>query len=281
MDCSIKFFGQMNVFEKTIKKLINEGAEAEMIALAKENKRQYIIQGMKKALFEKGYSIIVEDIAQFLDIDEKQVRANIVPQLDYITAPEGAAEFFIPEENTQMTFLEMRIKKWKRLFINKDSFENFLERHLVLYCPYTSICWNDEMGQYIATGQGETPLPYRKEITPSLIRKCNIADIIRNIKIADLVRKTKNDITKARMLGLISVERLKEEEEIVANMHKNNAITVQVHNQEIKKYIEKTPHYRFHLYKNEEDHYKPQYHHGNVDKVTEEYIKPTVLYWFL
>lgn len=279
MDRSLKFFDELNVFEKKIKKITQQNYQnTDLLTEALLEKSQYIMKKMTQAIHSEGYHLIVEDIARFLDLDEKQVRANIIPYLDYIRVPEGAADFFTIEQQQEMSFLEMRIKKWKRLFIQRESFDSFLERHLVLYCPYTEIQWSEKEMRHVAIGKGETALPYSHKLNVRLVRKCNIASIIRESKINDLIRKTKNDITHAKMLGLISSDRLKAEMAYLSEC--KDTLDVPVHNQEIKNYIEKHLHYKLHLYKEEEDKFKPLY--TTQKKVDDEVrIKPTVLYWFI
>lgn len=278
MNKSNDFFGLLSDFEKQLKDLAKDKIHnAEAISLLQERKQHYIIESMKKALTEKDYMLLVDDVAKFLDIDEKQVRFNIIPHVDYIIAPEGSAAFFSIEENKNMTFLEMRIKKWKRIFISQKSLEAFLTRHLVIYCPYTKIRWDENQNQYVAEREEEMPLAYREGMALQLTRKSRISAIVKEKKTNDLIRKTKNDITHARMLGLISAERLKVEMEHLARM--KEFIDVPVHNQEIMSYIKKTTNYRLHLYKNEEDKEKP--HYSTKKKESDEVcIKPTVLYYF-
>ncbi|MGL4798043.1 MAG: hypothetical protein ACRCWY_01415, partial [Cellulosilyticaceae bacterium] len=262
---------------KKLKDIIKTNKDPKDLAVATEEKRQYILKGMKDAIITEGYTLIVEDIATFLDIDEKQVRANIIPKLEYIRAPEGAADFFDVSYTPHMSFLEMRIKKWKRLFIQKESFEAFLKAYVMMYVPYTNICWHEKKGRYEKVGAGEVAIPYPDGIRPTFVRKCNIAPIIEARKTEDFIRKTKNDITYARQLGLISSERLQEEMAYLSNCKPH--MFVQVHNQEIKNYVEKTPCYKFHLYKDLEDKEKSLYTTKPKDPL-EQRVKPTVLYWF-
>lgn len=280
MDRSSEFFGELEEYNKIIKDLIGqEEVDEEALWQAQENKRRYIVSGMDRALFKEGYSLLVEDVAKFLDIDEKQVRGNIIPHVDHIMAPEGSADFFNIEDTPQMKFLDMRIKRWKRLFIKADSFQDFLEKHLVIYCPYTKLTWSEEQQRLVADGEGETPIPYPRGMEAKLVKKSNISSIIRQRKIADLVRKTKNDITHARLLDQITAERLKDEMEYLSEA--SRTLDVTVHTQEVLVYIKKTNHYRLHLYKEEGDKNKPLY--CTTRKKTEdvEWVKPTVLYWFL
>ncbi|MGL4736868.1 MAG: hypothetical protein ACRCW2_05370 [Cellulosilyticaceae bacterium] len=279
MNKSPDFFSQLETFEKQIKALSKDKkVNTEAIETLQDSKQQYILKGMEKAIYEEDYTLLVDDLAKFLDIDEKQVRFNIIPYVDYVIAPEGSAAFFSIEANKQMTFLEMRIKKWKRLFISEKSFKAFLTRHLVIYCPYTNIKWCEVQNQFISNGEGEKPIAYTEGMPLELTRKSRIAALVRSKKHSDLIRKTKNDITHARMLGLISAERLKEEMEYLACMR--DTVDVPVHNQEIKAYIKKTTHYRLHLYKEESDKQKP--HYSTKKKENDQVcIKPTVLYWFV
>lgn len=274
----MKFFGKLEIIEKELKTTTKQTNNTSHSSEVTKKKQQYILEGMQQALIIEKYTLIIEDIANFLDIDEKQVRANILPYLDYVRVPEGAADFFTIENTSTMSFLEMRIKKWKRIFIHQPSFESFLLNHLVMYCPYTNIRWSDKNGKYIPVSLGETPVPYNPNFNATFTRKCNISHVIRARKISDLIRKTKNDITHARMLGLISPERLQHELEILSE--RSYKLDVPVHNQEIKNYIAKTPCYRFHLYKSEEDKTKPLYTTAKKED-TSVTIKPTVLYWFI
>ena len=176
-----------------------------------------------------------------------------------------------------MSFLEMRIKRWKRLFIHKGSFDKFLETHLMLFVPYTKLKWHEGFKKYVSAGGDEYGVPYQTCLKPKLVRKCNIAERIEKRKVEEFIRKTKNDITHARMQGLISSQRLLEEMEALSLQ--KDWLTVPVHNQEIKKYIEKTAGYRLQLYKDVEDKARPLYKAKKTEE-DEKRIKPTVLYWF-
>ena len=110
-----------------------------------------------------------------------------------------------------------------------------------------------------------------------MIPKLKTTGRIGKTKVEGINPNNKKDITHARMQGLISSQRLLEEMEALSLQ--KDWLTVPVHNQEIKKYIEKTAGYRLQLYKDVEDKARPLYKAKKTEE-DEKRIKPTVLYWF-
>lgn len=264
MDLSSSLFKDLSKYDEAVKRNKRVAYNKEDIQIAKKQRLTYLIQTIHHAIYEQGFSLIVDDIAAYLNVDEKYVRLNILPHLNYIVLPSGASEAFTPEKNPSMSFVELRIKKWKKVFIEAASFIEFLESHLFLCVPYSTITFDPSKGQYSHVETTEYELPYSKVLHThlSLTRKCNIAEKVESKKREEFKRKTRNDITHAKQLGLIDSERLKKE--MLYLVEQCEKIPMPVHNQEIAKYIEKKKHYRFHLYKN-----------MDIDK------RPTVLYWFL
>ena len=90
-DQSQTYFPKEKSLKEHIQHLEKMGLKDEEIKAAYEDaviqRQEIVIKGMAKAMEEDGYNILVEDIARFLDIDEKHVRFNIIPYVDYIVAP--------------------------------------------------------------------------------------------------------------------------------------------------------------------------------------------------
>lgn len=229
-------------------------------------RQKAVIKGMASAVEDEGYTLLVEDIAKFLDIDEKHVRFNVIPEVDYIVAPQGAVEYFTLENRSDMYFLDMQVQKWKRIFINEASFYKYLQEYLYICCPYSKISWNEQLKKYELLAEEYIEIPYTKELVASLIRSCNIAYIIKERKREELFKRTEKEIMKARALKLISQERLEKE---MGYLRKQiNAIQFVVSTQEIKQFLKKNRYmyYQLKLYKKDAC--------GNK-------VKSTVFYWFI
>lgn len=267
---SQKYFEKEERLKEVIKQLEKAGLKSE------EEQEKYnelvmtrlelVKKGMARAIEKEGYSLLVEDIAKFLDIDEKQVRFNVIPYVDYIVAPQGAVEYFTLDSRPDMYFLDMQIQKWKRIFVNEESFYEYLKEYLYIGCPYTQIRWNEKRGKYEAAGEGSTEIPYSREMSATLIRSCNVSHIIKTRKREELFKRTEKEIVKARALKLISQKRLEEEMGYLRAQIKETDFVVST--QEIKQFLKKNlySYYQFKLYKED----------GKGNKV-----KSSVLYWFL
>lgn len=229
-------------------------------------RQEVVIKGMANAIEDRGYTLLVEDIARFLDIDEKHVRFNVIPEVDYIVAPQGAVEYFTLEHRPDMYFLDMQVQKWKRIFINAESFYQYLQEYLYVYCPYSKIKWNEQLNKYELVEEDYVEIPYSKEMTAQLIRSCNVAHIIKERKREELFKRTEKEIVKARALKLISQERL--EKEMGYLRAQINTIEFVVSTQEIKQFLKKNrySYYQLKLYKKD---------------ACDNKVKSTVFYWFI
>nr|WP_302598556.1 hypothetical protein [uncultured Cellulosilyticum sp.] len=269
-DQSQTYFPKEKSLKEHIQHLEKMGLKDEEIKAAYEDaviqRQEIVIKGMAKAMEEDGYNILVEDIARFLDIDEKHVRFNIIPYVDYIVAPQGAVEYFTLEHRTDMHFLDMQVQKWKRIFINRESFYKYLQEYLYLCCPYTRLKWNEQRNKYESLGESYIEMPYTKILEANLIRSCNVAYIIKERKREELFKRTEKEIIKARALKLISQERLEEE---MGHLRKTiKQVQFVVSTQEIKQFLKKNQYgyYQLKLYKKD---------------AAEQRVKSAVLYWFL
>lgn len=261
------YFKDEEKLKKQIQELEKQGIKTDE---EKENYNELILkrlkivkEGMAQAVEKEGYSLLVEDIARFLDIDEKHVRFNVIPFVDYIIAPQGAVEYFTLDNRPDLYFLDMQIYKWKRIFINQASFERYLSKYLMICCPYMRLDIPNPQKQkepcYIE-------IPYLAPINASLIRSCNITHIIEKRKRNDLFERTEKEIVKAKALGHISQKRLEKE---MGHLRSTiNDIQFVVSTQEIKQFLKKNQYqyYQLKLYKEDDK--------GNK-------VKSTVLYWFL
>lgn len=267
---SKKYFPDEENIKQSIKRLEKFGLKSE------EEKERYnhlvmkrlklVKQGMAKAIEKDGYTLLVEDISKLLDIDEKHVRFNIIPFVDHIVAPQGAVEYFTLESRPDMNFLDMQIQKWKRIFINEESFYQYLNEYLYICCPYTRLSWNEAHQKYEALGEEVIEIPYTKEMAAQFIRSCNISNIIQKRKREELFKRTEKEIVKARALKLISQERLEKEMGYLRAQIKETEFVVST--QEIKQFLKKNQYdyYQLKLYKSDDN--------GNK-------VKSTVFYWFL
>lgn len=264
------YFPKEKSLKEHIQHLEKMGLKDEGIKAAYEDaviqRQQIVINGMTKAMEEDGYNLLVEDIARFLDIDEKHVRFNVIPYVDYIVAPQGAVEYFTLDHRKDMHFLDMQVQKWKRIFINQESFYKYLQEYLYICCPCTCLKWSDQLNKYEPLGEGYTEVPYEKALEAKLIRSCNVAYIIKERKREELFKRTEKEIVKARALKLISQERLEAE---MGHLRKQiNEVQFVVSTQEIKQFLKKNQYryYQLKLYKRDAEDQK---------------VKSAVLYWFL
>lgn len=268
-DQSTVYFPEEKYLKERLKQLEKTGLKYEDVKArydeALEQRQKAVLKGMKQAIESDGYTLLVEDIAKFLDIDEKHVRFNVIPEVDYIVAPQGAVEYFTLEHRPDLYFLDMQVQKWKRIFINEASFYNYLKEYLYVCCPYSQIVWNESLQKYEYTGEEYIEIPYTKEMGASFIRSCNIAHIIKFRKRDELFKRTEKEVVKARALGLISQTRL--EQEMGYLREQINKIQFVVSTQEIKQFLKKNNYmyYQLKLYKKDEN--------GNK-------VKSTVFYWF-
>lgn len=269
-DQSQTYFPKEKSLKEHIQHLEKMGLKDEGIKAAYEDaviqRQEIVIRGMAKAMEEDGYNLLVEDIARFLDIDEKHVRFNVIPYVDYIVAPQGAVEYFTLDHRKDMHFLDMQVQKWKRIFINQESFYKYLQEYLYLCCPYTRLRWNEYLSKYESLGEDYTEIPYTNVLEAQLIRSCNVAYIIKERKRAELFKRTEKEIAKARALKLISQERLEAE---MGHLRKQiNEVQFVVSTQEIKQFLKKNQYgyYQLKLYKRD---------------AADQKVKSTVLYWFL
>lgn len=263
MDLSLTYFKNLPKYDEALRRNQNTAFNQEAILIAKQQRHHYICEIIHFAIYKQDFSLIVDDIATFLDVDEKYVRLNILPHLDYITLPSGASEAFTPSNHPNMSFVDLRIRRWKKILINQQSFQRYLTEHLFFCIPFSQLQLDDVLHQRHFSHASHYEYPYQSQLFPDLklIRKCNIAHLVEVRKRDDFIRKTKNDITHARELGLIDAERLTQEITLLYNYAPT--MPLPVHNQEIAKFISKKTHYKLHLYKN---------------PVTDQ--RPTVLYWF-
>lgn len=204
--------------------------------------KQLIIKGMKQSFNENGFNLTRQEISEVLDISEEQVRKYIIPFCDYIDTPEGSVDFFSLDVSPQMKLMDMRILKWKKLFIKRESFYDYLRKKLLIPCPYSNFEWyTDEKGtnRTRCIGEGVNKINLTEGIIQAIKsgeirfkRKANIADVIVEQKREAIFRKSKNEINNALRLyhlGLepsIDVERHEEEIKYAHDKVSNMKITV-------------------------------------------------------
>ncbi|WP_054743992.1 hypothetical protein [Cellulosilyticum ruminicola] len=268
-DQSTIYFPNEKHLKEYLKQLEKKGLKYEDVKIrydeALEKRQKAVLKGMKQAIEKDGYTLLVEDIAKLLDIDEKHVRFNVIPEVDYIVAPQGAVEYFTLEHRPDLHFLEMQVQKWKRIFINEASFYRYLKEYLYVCCPYSQITWNESFQKYECTGENYIEIPYDEKMASNFIRSCNIAHIIKIRKREELFKRTEKEIVKARALGLISQNRL--EQEMGYLREQIDQIQFVVSTQEIKQFLKKNSYqyYQLRLYKKDKE--------GNK-------VKSTVFYCF-
>ena len=223
------------------------------------NLRAYVINTMNEVYFEKGYSMIVDDICTLLDLDEKYVRSTILPYVDHFQCPKYSADFFV--WGTGLDFLEMARKRNKRVFVNVDSFNKYLEEHLVIKCPYVKIYYDEDISRYAASERTKDGKPkidyadisYKVAYDLSFLKTTSLQLFLAQKKKASLLKTTKSNIisTYSNVDSGLTKEELKEQMEIACREIDN--VPMQVYDKEINSFLNSDKCYRVALHPNIED----------------------------
>lgn len=236
MNHTEKFFPLVEIYQKKIK-----AAEKEKKENLQQEYTHYITMQVKEALKE-GYTLLIDDIVRQLDLEEAYIRKTILEQLEYIILPSGGAEAFTVQEMPIFNFMELRIRRWKKVYIQKASFEKFMKDHLFIQAPYQNIYYDKEMGRYRPEknkcGKEEIlwhDLPYTLSLSQRFIRKSTYVAYATKKKTEAFYRKTKGDIIVAYEEGLIDSERLKTEMATLALAIKENTYNLQAYQNEAEK----------------------------------------------
>ena len=150
------------------------------------------IHCMIEAFAIHEYTLTIEHICKVLNLEERHAKNTILPCLDYILAPTHAGQYFTSDACMDMPFWERRMLKWKKLFINKDSFKKFIQDHVTMTIVHI---------QEKEEKQDMTPIPISESLADALInkkvnayRRCNLKDIILKQKLYRFQDKTIKDI---------------------------------------------------------------------------------------
>lgn len=203
---------------------------------------QYIISQIQSSM-QAGYTLRIDDLAEYLDLEEAYVRRTLLPYLDYIVLPAGAAEAFTAQQMPHLSFMALRLYKWKKILISKVSFETFLERYLWIQAPYQNIRWDPEKVCYVPctnkSGKEEIlyqDIPYKKAYELEFIRKSNYIEYVSEKKTEAFYRKTKGDIVYAYEQKWIDKQRLKQEMELLSEAKNKHRLVMTAYQNEVERY---------------------------------------------
>lgn len=143
---------------------------------------------MSNAIFDKGFSLPLSDVCRKLDLDMTyftERKSVNLKGVNYFVAPIGAAEFFnYADRFGPYHFWERRLLKWKKIFLNREQFLDFLVKHM-----------------YIIDGNGNEENITRETAehlleSKTLYRKRSLKNLLLEAKLANYIRKTNDDITR-------------------------------------------------------------------------------------
>lgn len=283
MDNTKEIFKQYFTLTAAIERHIANGSYREIYSYTNDEGKELVYRPeeilsplaektMREAIENNGYSLTLDDVCKCLDLEDRYVRNNILPKLDYFNAPQYAGNYFI--SNLRYTFWQQRYYKWKKTFINLDSFINYLQEHLVIgyeeqYPKAYGV--NDSMNIVKVNHQIKVDANIARSIIECkelrLIKKSNLKHIVVKEKLEKFKHKTLTEIKlfEQSIRGTISEseyqDRLKEEKSLVQRL-KADDLNIKAYEKEIQDYLDLNAHQRFELY-------------------VEGMLKPTVLYWFL
>lgn len=150
----------MNRTDEFFKKLVDKKAKAEGKEKLKLN--EDIIDKFAELYAEEGYDMLIQECAKILDVEEKWLIRTFGHEFDYFIAPSPATTVFsqlnilnypklseklgyVPNPTLTGTILMLYNEGWlqtskdkrvglsrKRIFVNRESFYEFMKKHLVV-----------------------------------------------------------------------------------------------------------------------------------------------------
>lgn len=150
----------MNKTDEFFKKLVDEKAKADRKEKWEINGK--IIDKFTELYAEAGYDMLIQDCAQLLDVEEKWLVKTFGHEFDYFIAPSPSTTAFsqlnilnypklseklgyVPNPTLTGTILMLYNETWlqktkkervglsrKRIFVNRESFYEFMKKHLVV-----------------------------------------------------------------------------------------------------------------------------------------------------
>lgn len=192
-----------------------------------------------------GYTMLIDDVANILDLEEAYIRRTLLDKLEYIILPLGAADVFNVKEMPQFNFMELRIRRWKKIYIRESSFAKFMETYIFIQAPYQKIHYDETRNTYVATKneKGKESIyykeyPYYNRYNYHFIRKSNYIEIIAKKKTEEFYRKTKGDIIASYTNEEIDSTRLNHEMELLSAAERNQTFRINAYLNEVEKYAE-------------------------------------------
>lgn len=198
-----------------------------------------------------NYTLTIEHICKVLNLEERQTKNSILPCLDYILAPNYAGKFFSTSYSQDLPFWERRLMKWKKLFINRDSFKRFILDNMRMEIKSTETLISEAGEETLKTTVISQPIT--ESLAEGLVskqvkayRKCNLKDFVLEQKLTNFIEKTIKDIRYwqgQQSIGSKPEAEIRADNEI-ALLHKLTAqdLDLKAHDKEITDFIENTLH---------------------------------------
>lgn len=236
---------ELAVLEQTLTKKDLTVAKQELKELEIAAERKLIaaaVAAMDHAIAKDDYSLTIDDIKDILDCDDRFVADYVIEHVDYIDAPKHAGTYFY--KNLNYSCVDQIRLFWKKVFISKSSFINFLIDHTT--CRYVYSEYNDA-GKLILVK--EDPVSLDQNTLNGLLnrniilnRRCNLGHLIEADKFYRFKKRILSALIKQR--DLFTVDRLKQEVAEIKRLTPN-MLRLQVRSKEITDYINKNAHMEY------------------------------------
>lgn len=213
--------------------------EAQLIEAAK--------QSMHTALSKDLYNLTIDDVKDVLDCDDRFVADYILPHVDYIDVPKYSGHYF--NNNFEFSCVDQIRLIWKKVFINKNSFIDYLLANASLKYVYYTVNADSKRVKCIAQESLDMFTLNTLLAEKTLFRRrCNLGHVIMNVKFASFVERIVakyNDLFKkallSQQLGEFDIRRLSWELDNIKQLTPEK-LRLKVRTKEITDYIQQHAH---------------------------------------
>lgn len=251
------------LYIKTLENDMKKEAEKHLLTLKKARYEKMI--HVFDFAFRHGYTLTIDDIEQQLDVSNKYIRTTLLRNLDYFTAIKGASDVFNRQNSVSknLSYIQRRLLKWKKIFIQRDSLAAYYENNLFIEIPFTPLTWDETKTVYTANPIETYRLPFKLAAYDNkyrFYRKSSLKGIIQNLKLKEFKRKTEDDLMNENdQLVFINDENLRQK--LTEELKQIRSLTLEdlrfpVSDTEVERFLEKNSYYRCYFY-SEEDQAKP------------------------
>lgn len=249
MNLTLELFKENDVYKEKIKELVDKGEEDEAIALEYE-RLEYVKKTFYNLYSEKGFHITIEKIEDMLGLPERYIRDNILEEVDYFVTVDGCSEAF-KDINlfVDLNFFERRYYKWKKIYIEENSFLEYLTKYLKYLKEIKEEIVEDDKKKTITTFQ-ETDCD-RDYIYNYLFEKKN--KLYRRAEIKDLIIEIKRERMRDRAYGDLNARRKELDNRYDIEKEKLDKFNIynkkiNIYGGELERFIKKNKNERFNLY---------------------------------